>query len=44
MSNYEKWKDRYDRNWCTKEQLARLVALKVLTQEQYEIIIEEKSI
>lgn len=35
MSNFEKWNDRYQKNWCTKEQLKRLVTLTVLTEEEY---------
>lgn len=31
MTNFEKWNDRYKKSWCTKEQLKRLVKLKVLT-------------
>ena len=42
MTDYEKWKNRYDRHWCTKEQLGRLVRLSVLTPEQYEEITGEQ--
>ena len=31
MTDFEKWKDRYDKHWCTKEQLQMLVTLGVLT-------------
>lgn len=41
MSNFEKWNDRYQKNWCTKEQLKRLVALVVLTEEEYTEITGE---
>lgn len=37
---FEKWKERYEKHWCTKEQLQRLVALGVLTQEEYLLITE----
>lgn len=40
MSEFEKWKDRYNKHWCTKDQLSRLVELEVLTEEQYEEITE----
>ena len=42
MANFEKWKDRYDKNWCTKEQLGKLVALGVLTEENYKDITGEE--
>ena len=38
MNNFEKWKERYKKNWCTVEQLQKLVSLKVLTMEQYQEI------
>ena len=37
---FEKWKERYEKRWCTKEQLQRLVTLGVLTQEEYLLITE----
>ena len=39
---YEILKERYQRNFVTKEQLKRYVALNKITKEQYQIIIEEK--
>ena len=39
---YEILKERYQRNFVTKEQLKRYVALNKITQEQYKNIIEEK--
>ena len=39
---YEILKERYQRNFVTKEQLKRYVALNKITQEQYQNIIEEK--
>ena len=39
---YEVLKIRYQRNFVTKEQLKRYVALNKITQEQYQNIIEEK--
>lgn len=41
MTPFEKWKDRYERNWCTKEQLQKLVLLQVLTQDEYYLIVGE---
>jgi uncharacterized XkdX family phage protein len=41
MTAFEKWKDRYDKYWCTKEQLKRLVQLEVLTMEEYKEITGE---
>jgi len=42
VSEYDKWQRRYEKHWCTKEQLKRLVALQVLTPEQYTIITGEE--
>lgn len=42
MTDFEKWDDRYEKHWCTKEQLQRLVQLNVLTEEQYEEITGEE--
>lgn len=41
MTDFEKWKSRYEKHWCTKEQLQVLVQLGVLTPEQYEEITGE---
>jgi len=41
MTPYEKWKTRYEKRWCTKDQLKRLVQLEVLTQEEYKLITGE---
>lgn len=41
MTEFEKWKDRYDKHWCTKDQLRTLVTLNVLTAEEYELITGE---
>lgn len=45
MSDFGKWEDRYKKNWCTKEQLKRLVQLKVLTvneeRDEYKLITGE---
>lgn len=41
MSTFEKWNDRYKKHWCTKEQLRRLVNLKVLSPQEYEEITGE---
>ena len=39
MSAFEKWKERYDKHWATKEQLQKLVDLKILTQAEYDKIV-----
>lgn len=39
---FEKWRDRYEQGYCTKEQLRRLVALGVLTAAEYEDITGEE--
>ena len=39
MTNFEKWKDRYNRGWATAEQMQRLVALNILTQNECDLII-----
>lgn len=39
---FEKYKERYDRGGCTKEQLKKLVVLGALTAEEYEEITGEK--
>lgn len=45
MTNFEKWEDRYKKNWCTKDQLKRLVELKVLIvneeKDEYKLITGE---
>lgn len=38
---FEKYKERYERNGCTKAQLKRLVALGVLTADEYKEITGE---
>ena len=38
---FEKYKARYERGGCTKEQLRRLVALSALTPKEYEEITGE---
>lgn len=43
MSNFEKWKDRYNRNWVTKEQLNTLVTLSVLTAEEVAEIVGDNN-
>ena len=42
MSDFEKWKDRYEKHWCTKDQLRRLVQLEVLTELEYKKITGEE--
>jgi hypothetical protein len=41
MTQLEKWQARYEKNWCTKAQLKRLVALEVLTPDDYKTITGE---
>lgn len=36
---FERYKDRYEKGWATEEQLQRLVILKVLTEEEYNLIV-----
>ena len=38
---YEKYKKRYERGGCTKEQLRRLVELGALTPDEYKEITGE---
>ena len=38
---YEKLKTRYEKNYCTKEQLAQYVALGAITSDEYEEITGE---
>ena len=40
-SEFEKWNWRYQKHWCTKSQLKRLVVLEVLTPDEYEKITGE---
>ncbi|WP_018925010.1 XkdX family protein [Salsuginibacillus kocurii] len=42
QTNFEKWKDRYERNRARKDQIERCVQLEVLTEEEYEKIIGEE--
>lgn len=39
---FEKYANRYARGGCTKEQLAQLVSLGVLTADEYEEITGER--
>jgi len=41
MSNYEKYKRRYDRGGARKDQIERLTQLGVLTPDEYEDIVGE---
>ena len=38
MSNFERWNDRYQKFWCTKEQLRKLVVLGLLSAEEFKLI------
>ncbi|GKV55963.1 hypothetical protein NCCP2222_19100 [Sporosarcina sp. NCCP-2222] len=38
---FESLKERYEKNWCRKDQLARFVQLAAITPEQYEEITGE---
>lgn len=39
---FERYKERYGKGWATREQLERLVALELLTQEEFNIIVNEQ--
>ena len=41
MSNFERWNDRYQKIWCTKEQLRKLVVLGLLSPEEFKLITGE---
>lgn len=41
QTNYEKYKERYDKGGCTKEQLKKLVIRGRLTPQEYEEITGE---
>ncbi len=41
MTDFEKWKARYDKNWITKQQLKTIVQLQVFTAAEYEQITGE---
>lgn len=38
---YNKYRDRYSKGYCTKEQLQKLVRLGLLSQEEYNTIVGE---
>lgn len=38
---FETLRDRYEKNWCRKDQLQRYVALGVITAEEYKLITAE---
>lgn len=40
MTDFEKWKDRYKKHWCTKDQLKKLVMLEILIVDD-ELEIDE---
>ncbi len=39
MSDYQKWKDRYDNGYATENHIYRLVVLGRLTEQQYTQIV-----
>ncbi len=39
MSDFTKWQDRYSNGWVTEAQLQRLVVLGVLTEQEYQDIV-----
>lgn len=41
-NDFEKWNKRYQKHWCTRDQLRRLVLLEVLTKEEYKEITGEE--
>jgi len=42
MSDFEKWKDRYDNRYATENHIYRLVNLGVLTVQQYTEIVGQE--
>lgn len=36
---FERWKIRYDNGWATESQLQRLIVLGLITQYEYELIV-----
>lgn len=38
MTDFKKWKDRYDNGFATENHIYRLVSLVVLTENQYKEI------
>ena len=41
MSDFERWQERHNKDWATKDHLKRLVALDILTPQEYEQIAGE---
>lgn len=41
MLLFESLKERYEKNWCRKDQLERFVQLGAITPEQYNVITGE---
>lgn len=41
MTDFEKWNARYKMHWCTKNQLKKLVQLRVLSEAEYKQITGE---
>ena len=39
---YVKWLDRFLINWCTLEQLEKLVKIKQLTESEVQLMVKEK--
>ncbi|KYD02624.1 hypothetical protein B4102_0218 [Heyndrickxia sporothermodurans] len=42
MSLFESLKERYEKNWCRKDQLKRFVQLGAISEEQYKEITGEE--
>ncbi|WP_418302358.1 XkdX family protein [Lysinibacillus fusiformis] len=42
MTLFESLKDRYEKNWCRKDQLQKYVQLRAITTEQYKEITNEE--
>ena len=38
---FEKLKERYEKKWARKDQIARYVELGAITEKEYEIIVGE---
>ena len=39
---FDRYKERYEKGWATRGQLERLVILGMLTQEEFNIIVNEQ--
>lgn len=42
MTLFESLKERYEKNWCRKDQLQKYVQLRAITPEQFKEITNEE--